>query len=499
MNKVIIRFCLFYIFTIAFSYTLLGKGYFDFHNKAQAIYNRIFELRLNEAKSDIAALKIAEPDNLIVYHLENYVDFFTIYVSGDYKTYQRLVSNRDQRLGKIKAGNANSPYYLFLQAEIRLHWALLRIHFEEYIPAFRDINKAHKLLLQNQKLFPSFLANKKDLGILHAAVGTVPDNFRWALELLTSLEGTIEQGKKEIEYVINQSQRQNFPYLLETKALYTFLLLHLDGRPEAAWGALKNAGLDANKTPLHAFVLANVAMRTGRNEQAINWIQNAPRTDAFFPFPYLDYMLGIAKLRRLDTNGRQHLLKFIATTKGKHFIKESYQKLAWAELLDNNTQGYKTNMQIVLSKGTTSAGGDENAEKEASDGILPNIHLLKARLLFDGGYYSRAHIFLSGFSDNNFPFYVHKIEYNYRLGRILDGLNRDNEAIVQYNKTIAIGRTHKAFYACNSALRAGLIEEQNDNKTAAKSYFNLCLNLNPVDYRTGLHIQAKAGLVRIKQ
>ena len=497
MNKIIIRFCLFYIFTIAFSYALLGKGYFDFHNKAQAIYNNIFELRLNEASTAIARLKNTEPDNLIVYHLENYLDFFTIYVSEDYETYKKLVPNKDRRLTKIKSGNSKSPYYLFIQAEIRLHWALLRLRFEEYVPAFRDINKAHKLLLRNQALFPSFLANKKDLGILHAAVGTVPDNFRWALELLTSLEGTIEQGKKEIEYVINQSEKQRFPYILETKVLYTFLLLHLDGRPEAAWGALKNAGLDARKTPLHAFVLANVAMRTGRNDQAIKWIQETP-CDEFMPFPYLDYMLGVAKLRRLDTRAKQDLRKFIATTKGKHFIKEAYQKLAWADLLDNNIKGYNANMQLVITNGIASAGGDENAEKEANDGILPNIHLLKSRLLFDGGYYSRAYIFLSSFSEFNFPFYIHKIEYNYRLGRILDGLNNREDAIVQYNKTIAIGRTHEAFYACNAALRAGLIKEKSGDKIAAKSYFNLCLDLNPTDYKTGLHLQAKAGLMRIK-
>ncbi len=497
MNKIIIRFGLFYIFTIAFSYVLLGKGYFDFHTKAQDIYKDIFELRLDEARPAILNLKRTEPNNLIVYHLENYVDFFTIYVSEDYETYKRLSPNRDKRLAKVELGNPKSPYCLFIQAEIRLHWALLRLRFEEYIPAFRDINKAHKLLLKNQELFPSFLANKKDLGILHAAVGTVPDNFRWALELLTSMEGTIEQGKKEIEYVIRQSEQQYFPYILETKVLHTFLLLHLDGRPEAAWSALKNTHLDATKTPLHAFILANVAMQTGRNDQAIEWIQDAP-SNGFMPFPYLDYMLGVAKLRRLDTGGKQNLLQFIATTKGKSFVKEAYQKLAWAALLDNNIQNYKANMQRVLNNGITSTGGDQNAEKEAKDGIIPNIHLLKARLLFDGGYYFRANRFLSGFSEYNFPFYIHKIEFNYRMGRILDGLNKDDEAILQYNKTIAIGRTHEAFYACNAALRAGLIEEKRGDIAAAKSFFNLCLELNPTDYKTGLHMQAKAGLVRLK-
>ncbi len=474
-----------------------AEGYFDYNSAAQLIYKKVFELRLGEAQSLIARLKLREPDNLVAYHLENYVDFFTIYVSEDEAAYNRMKVNRDRRLEKVKAGDENSPYYLFVQAEIRLHWALLKFRFEEYLSAFTDINRAHKLLLRNQERFPDFLGNKKDLGILHAAVGTVPDNYRWALELLSSLEGTVEQGKKEVEFVLRAARTEYFPFRQETQVLYTFLLLHLDGRPDAAWSALEEADLRPAETPLHAFVLANVAMRTGHNDEAIRWMEAAPRGSGFYPFPYLDYMLGVAKIRKLDTSGKRHLLTFLRNTRGRHYIKEAYQKLAWAELLSGRPQGYRDYMELLKERGTAAAGGDRNAEREAERGQVPPVVLLKARLLYDGGYYERALATLNTRTEGSFSQFEHQLEYVYRKGRILHGQESFDDAIDSYDRTIERGRNHEAFFACNAALQAGLIEEQRARKTAAARYFRLCLQLRPSDYRTGLHQQAKAGLSRL--
>lgn len=476
-----------------------AEGYFDYNSAAQLIYKKVFELRLPEAQSLIARLKLREPDNLVAYHLENYVDFFTIYVSEDEAAYDRMKANRDRRLEKVIAGDENSPYYLFVQAEIRLHWALLKFRFEEYLSAFTDINRAHKLLLRNQERFPDFLGNTKDLGILHAAVGTVPDNYRWALELLSSLEGTVEQGKREVESVLRAARTEYFPFRQETQVLYTFLLLHLDGRPDAAWAALEEADLRPAETPLHAFVLANVAMRTGHNDDAIRWMEAAPRSVDFYPFPYLDYMLGVAKVRKLDTSGKRHLLTFLRNTRGRHYIKEAYQKLAWAELLAGHPQGYQDYMELLQERGTAAAGGDRNAEREAERGQVPPVVLLKARLLYDGGYYERALAVLNSRSESSFDHFEHQLEYVYRKGRILHGQERFDEAIESYDRTIDRGRNHEAFFACNAALKAGLIEEKRNRRSRASYYFRLCLELRPSDYRTGLHQQAKAGLSRLGQ
>lgn len=65
-----------------------------------------------------------------------------------------------------------------------------------------DINWVYKLLFCNQECFFDFLGNKKDFGIFYVVVGIVFDNYCWVLELLSSLEGIVEQGKCEVEQVL---------------------------------------------------------------------------------------------------------------------------------------------------------------------------------------------------------------------------------------------------------------------------------------------------------
>ncbi len=154
-------------------------------------------------------------------------------------------------------------------------------------------------------------------------------------------------------------------------------------------------------------------------------------------------------------------------------------------------------MTLLQQRGTNAAGGDKNAEREAEAGIVPPLVLLKARLLYDGGYYQRALDVLAGQPESSLPTFLGRLEYTYRKGRILHGLKKYDEALAQYERTIEQGQNSEAFFACNAALQAGLIEEKRGRKTSARTYFNRCLSLKPEEYRTGLHQQAKAGLSRL--
>lgn len=473
-----------------------ARAYFNFHAKARQAYEAILSLRLQEAASILAQIRLNEPDNYIVYHLENYADFFMLAVRDDETAFRRMLPNRDRRLEKVMAGDDDSPYYLYIQAEIRLHWALLRLRFGDYWSAFSDINRAHKLLLRNQDRFPNFAGNKKDLGMLHAAVGTIPDDYKWAVELLSSLQGTVAQGRREMESAL--AYKSDYPYRRETQVIYAFLLLHLDNQPDRAWQVANDAHLTPQNNPLHCFVLSHIAMHTGRNDEALGFLAGRPTSSAFLSFPFLDYMQGIAKLRKLDTSGTAGFQRFISGTRGKHYVKEAYQKLAWAALLDGNETGYQRYMQTLLTKGDKLAGGDKNAQHEAESGQMPHPTLLRARLLFDGGYYTRADQLLAKHSVESFTASAHRLEYLYRRGRILHGKHSYEEALRFYNQTIERGRNSSSFHACNAALQAGLIEEKRRRRAEAARYFNLCLSLKPDEYRAGLHQQAKAGLARVQ-
>ncbi len=490
----------YYTFFFCFLFIIsqnLAQGNFVFSENAKAAYDKVLNLRFGEAETLLIKLKAEEPNNLIVHYIENYIDFFKIFINENKAEFDQLENNKSKRLDKIKAGDKASPYYLFLQAEIKLQWALARLKFEEYFAAFKEVNSAHKLLTKNQEKFPDFIANKKSLGILHAMVGTIPDNYKWGVSLLSSLTGSIEQGRKEIEEVIEYAKYNEFLFEEETLVMYAFLMLHLNNKSEEAWKIINSGKLRAAENPLACFVLANVAMRTGRNDEAIRLLENRPKSKQIQNFYYLDYMLGLCKLYRLDEDAEVHLEDYVTKFNGQNYVKEAYQKIAWFHLLMGNDEGYHYNMNQCKIKGSSIIGGDKTALKEARSGVAPNAKLLQGRLLFDGGYYQRAYDLLSNYSTANFSDNRSKLELSYRLGRITHSLKEHQKAINYYQQTIDVGQYEGYYFACNAALQIGLIYEQQGSNKKATEYFNRCLSIKPDEYKSSLHQKAKAGLNRL--
>lgn len=486
------------IISLLITAQLPASGYFEFSADVREAYEQVTSLRFREAKFTLTQIKAREPNNLIVYHIENYLDFISLYLHQSESEYKRLKNNEEARISKLQKGDSSSPYYLYAQADVRLQWALVKLRFGDYLAAFNDISKAHKLLKKNQEKFPEFLPNKKDLGVLHALAGTVPDNYKWGVKLLSGLEGSVTQGRKELKAVFEHARQYDFVFQSETAVMYANVLLYLENDGDAAWLALQSADLEPETNPLHSFIMSNVAMRAGRNDHAIKLLQNRPDDAAFEQIPQFDFLLGLAKLRRLDPDASPYFTRFLAKFQGTAGIKEAYQKLAWSELISGNKGGYRKYMQLVLSKGKADTGGDKDALQEAKSSHSADVSLVRARLLFDGGYYQKALQQLESKTVADFPHETARLEYLYRLGRILHGLERYDEAIDFYKKAIQKGQEAPQFYACNAALQAGLILETRNDTVGARKFFDLCLRIHPEEYKTELHQKAKSGMERLK-
>ena len=476
----------------------LVDPYFEWSPLAKSAYEKATELRINEASNLIERLRQEEPQNYLVHFLENYLDFFRIYINEDKSEFQSLEPNKDKRIRQLKDGDEDSPWYLYTQANIRLQWALARLKFEEYATAFFEVNKAFKLLKRNSEKYPDFMPNKKDLGILHAISGTIPDGYKWAVDWLSSMEGSIEQGQRELEEVIDYAKHNDFIFEKEIYIFYAYLMLHLNQNEEAAWQIINSSNLDPSTDPMACFIVANIAMRIHRNNDAITLLQNRPAGRAFLNFPYLDYMLGIAKQRRLDSDAEIYLKRFIDQFKGRNFIKDAYQKIAWQHIIKGDTDAYFASMQKCRTEGYTIVGSDKSAMEEAESGQAPHADLLKARLLFDGGYFEQAESLLYGKDKSFFARPQHQLEFTYRKGRINHSLGKLDQALIHYEETIQAGKDQPWYFACRSALEIGLIYERRNNLTKAREYYEICLSIKPEEHRVALHQQAKAGINRVK-
>ncbi len=458
-------------------------------------------LRFDGASARMQSEKKINPDNQVPYIIENYIDFLKVLIGEEDKDFNILKSNKEQRLRKLAAKGKDSPWYLYSQSLIYLQTGVARIKFGEYVNAGLDINRAYRLLTENQRKFPDFVMNKAGLGILHSLIGTVPVKYKWAVNSL-QFEGTIPEGNAEIAGAYRQltsDPQLNF-LLPETIFLLTFVTLNLSADIPAALNLVEKFNISnlksiINESPLLIYCFANIYARAGENDKVIRLITDCPRTPDMFHFNYLNYMLGVAKLNRLDKDACYPLLSFLGSFKGKNYIRSAYMHLAWYYLIQNEPQQYIHYIERIKLRGNDQVDNDREALGFANKISKPDIHLLKARLLFDGGYYARARQELDGFKPTDVKT---GLEYIYRLGRIYHNWGKTDEAISYYAETIRKGENLPYYFAANSSLQLGIIFEKQNDFAQAKKYYLKVLNMNFDEYQFSITNKAQAGLNRIK-
>ena len=140
---------------------------------------------------------------------------------------------------------------------------------------------------------------------------------------------------------------------------------------------------------LKTYLQGYVAAKTGHNDDAIASLLSIPKSNQYIELPIADYLIGCAKLCRMDADAADYLQKYIDEYKGINFIKDAYLKIAEFYLLKNDDTRYKYYLRLVCTKGYAEDEKDKQALKEAND-TPPDGGLLRARLYFDGGYYAKA-------------------------------------------------------------------------------------------------------------
>ncbi|MET1055132.1 MAG: tetratricopeptide repeat protein [Pedobacter sp.] len=485
-------FCLF----IILPNTVLAN--FDFNANCLRAYQLIFELKLNAARQLIATEKRTHPKNAIVPLLENYADYFYLITSENKQDFERLKDERSRRLDQISEEESNSPYYLYAQAEINLQWALLRSRYGEFFTAAREIRKANSQLQENSKKYPGFHLNSKGIGLINVFLGNLPDGILKTALSTFGIKGDVQKGLSMLDNLAQNLPRSTYePFYEEVVFYYSFVLSDIVHSPDAYAKTMKYTARIADSSLLKAYLQAYVCARNAHNDEAISILTNRPSGEAYQPFPYLELLMGTAKLNRLDYSSSANFKRFLAINKGVNYVKDANLHLSWVALLNGDTGAYNAYMGKVRGVGYTYGERDKQAMNEASV-PAPNAELLKARLLFDGGYYNKALETLSGHNAGDYKNTKDKAEFYYRAGRIYDALEKDDLALLNYQNAINFGKSLKYYYAATSALNMGKIYMKRNNGARAKASFNQAVNMKDHEYENSIEAQAKEALKRIK-
>jgi hypothetical protein len=479
-----------------FSCSLTASANFSFNARCIEAYKAIFDFRLNDARALIRDEKLQNPQNGITILLDNYVDYIGLLTSENKADYDRLKDVKSDRIDALEKNDENSPYYLYAQAEVYLQWGLLKGRFGDYMSSARDIKKAKNLLSDNAGKFPNFLPDQKCLDLINVVFGALPSNLKGIAKFL-GMDGNTQAGIAQLEKL--RYQVKNTPYSFYNDEIIFFLcyldidVLHDSNNYNKLLAYL--GGMD-NKNALLAYLKGYAAAKTAHNDDAINYLLAIPSTSQYTSMPAIDYLLGCAKLCRMDSDAYLFFNKYINEYKGVNYIKDSYLKLAYFYLLKSDGARYNYYLGQVRSKGYAIDEKDKQALKEAND-TRPDIDLLKTRLYFDGGYFNRALVQLKDKQEGSFKLLRDKIEFDYRLGRIYEKLSRYNDAIASYQKAINIGKATTYYFAANAALCIGGIYEHIQDDNQAANYYNQAIDMKNHEYESSISNQAKDGLQRI--
>lgn len=468
---------------------------FDFNDRCNDAYQNIIKLKLKEGKNLLSAEQTIQPNNLIVTFLFSYVDFLEVYTSGSVKLYEHKKKGLENRIAQLKTGDKQSPYYLYTQAETHTQSAVLHIKFGEYISAIFDVKKAVKKLKANQESFPDFVPNKKSLGMLYTILGSMPQQYQGTLKFL-GLSGDLNKGLNMLRGAANN---QNHLFQHEAATVYAFMLLHIQNDPDEAWSVLVSNGFDAKQNLMDAYSLGHIGIYGNYCDKGIDALLSRPKGSEYSSFPLTDFLLGIGKTYKQDADANTYFRSFLDQNKGEDYLKSAWQKMAWNKITEGDKASYTKYLNKVSQVGRAVTDTDKQAAKELKIGVAPNPVLLKARLLTDGNYLTRALEVLSSQTVNSFKNKYDKTEYFYRKARIFDKAKQFDKAIQYYQITIANGRSVPYYYAANSAYLLGFLFEQQENFTEAIKNYNLCLSLDGYEYENSIHQKAAAALNRLNE
>ena len=493
------------IFLISFSWKAYAS--IDNNSNIKEAYKAVLSLRLETARQLLDNEKKLNPNNVLVSCIRTYSYFMEYSISAKSESLANFEKYYDISLSSLEDEAESSPYKRYYMADLYIQNAFVNAIASNFITAGFSYRKAYNTIYENRELFPNFILNNKSLGVMNIGVGSVPKSYTWMLDLL-NLSGNINTGYKQFEYMLNLSiTNSDYEYLfIETLMMYSFTQSSYNNGDEtsAFLDSLYNSEEINNKyknNQLYVFSKSSYYLHKKENDKALHCFESIQNEYNSNPnkLYYLDYMYANSLLYKQQESCLKYYNRYIETYAGTNYVGACLLRSSWASLIMKGEKYYLPYKQKIIDNGTDLVDADKLALKEAKSDEIPNKHLLKARMLFDGGYYHKSDSVLrAAYRDAKIISERDKLEYVYRLGRIYDELGNFTVAEIYYKESIEKGRDYKYFYAAKSALQLAYRYESMGRYSEAENMYNLIFDLDFNEYHNSITQKAKSGLSRLK-
>ncbi|MBC5773460.1 tetratricopeptide repeat protein [Pontibacter sp. KCTC 32443] len=457
-------------------------------------YSESLKLKLETSRSILQKELKKTEKNAVTHLISNYNDFLKICAEQNQSTIEKLVDAQEARLETLDDLKEESAWIDYTKAEVRAQLAMSELLFGNRVAAAWHFRKAYLQFQDNAKKYPDFIPNRKTLGVMQVLLGSVPDQYKWFLNII-GMGGNTAVGLKNLRIA---AQEPNL-FQNEAKLLYALLLQLLD--EDNAKSTLKQSIALVKEQPdnlLFNFVATLLHKKAKMADAALQIYLQRPVGNYYTSFPYMHHLAADLYLFRgnYDASVRENL-HFLKQHKGIHYLKAANYKLYLAYWLSNHKPQAKWHYQQIRQVGTAVTEEDNYAEKFVTRNEQPNRYLMLARLHSDGGYFEQAQKEVSKLDITEETPLPVRAEYYYRKARIYHGQQQLEQAKKFYNATISTCTEEPLYFSAHAALQSGYIYQQQKNYDLARSYYQQAIKYSNHAYKNSIQAKAKLALTTL--
>jgi len=479
-----------FVFILIFTGFSNAEAAYDVNKRCQKAWMLIMDFEFEEA-SKLLDLEISEnPQNYFAYYLDQTSDAYQLFINGTEQDYELFVDEYERKRDIMDGQDEDSPYYLSCDSEMKIQLGLFNILEGEEFSGLKKMYFAYKEVYKNLEKFPDFEPSVKLDGFFNVAIGNLPPFVKWAVSFF-GVKANIEGGYKKLFQ--NFELQKNRPGLNAESALYLIFTAKINKTPERIYEFTQSLDSSIANTFVHQYFRANVAYRTGHNEEALKVLSVMDCDKNEYTRLITDYLRGKVLMRKLDPHADIYLKRYLANHRKLEYYKEINYKLALFYLFKGDEKNYIKHKQLTIEHGTDLQERDREALYDAQIYEPPKINLIKAQLLFKGGYEQESKQKLKLIDFDEIEFLGQKMDYLLLKGKMAERDLKTAEAINYYNQVIEIGEDEEYSNACEAAMLLGYIYKKQDKEELAYQYFKKSIKLYKSEYYEYIEDKARKG------
>jgi tetratricopeptide (TPR) repeat protein len=475
----------------------ITKAEYVINKNVRDILDAAFNLKTETARTLIVLEHEINPTNYYAYYLEELIDAIELITMPSEARFETFKDNHDRRREIMDGKSEDSPYYLSCKAEMSFFLGMFRMRFDERINGFRSSLSALKETGKNLEDHPGFRESLNLKAFFNLTMANLPPFARWAIGFF-GIKIEPNTGIDMLTKNLNSYEAESDRQMTANTALIMIIGYKINKVPDMGYKFILNLDESIKSYSLIKFFEANLAFRSGHNEEALAILNDFDVSQIELQFDHYNYMMGHVLLKKLDRGAGSYFNKFLSETQFRSYTKEATYKLAEYYSVMGQEDKFKAYKELAEdTEGDELVERDREATYDSELDYDPDPNLLKARLLLSGGYLSPGIKELKLFKAKNNDFLPYQTAYYLLLGEYYFKLNNHSQAIINLKKAIELGEDEDYQLASAAAVLLAKVYDDDSEMEMAQRYYELAIELYEDEYYEYIDSYAKSRLSQI--